>query len=642
MSQIVRKARYSFYLLGSPRIISCLPVILLGVFLSVLATISLASSDPNERGAIINHLIWKCDVDENKFSIWHSKSVTVLNERGSEFGNSFAREGKFSRVKSISVRVTDSQGKEIYKKSKKDFDRFCGYGSSGTLYTDDCYYYLKAQAQSYPYTVETEYEIAFKSLFFWKGKEFQTRAPVTTASYTLTIPRSLEFDFKLYGLDIEPTVEDIGRSKHRYTWLATDLPGLKDVTHLPPGENDPARLVFAPQAMKFGRYQVTSCDWDAIGHWYEQMSLKKYLPKKQQFWPTDKEKIPLLIDSLFQQVTDKVRYVAVQIGIGGWQPYDAALTASRGYGDCKDMATLLVSNLRNRGIRAYQALINTRRVGLTDVEFPQYTFNHVITVAVTETDTIWMDATCNNCPAGTLPAGDQNLWALVASNRGGQLWKTQASTCEDNVSERTTEWHVDADLNCTFHSKLKVTGAPARYFRSILDGMTADETRIFISKWFRGADKKFEITSYKVVSADQQGGQVEITVDAKLYRPARLIGDKVYCNPFSLAALGKLEMTRLKNRTFPLHRYYPSKQIDIISVSWDDALNVDSVLLPGEESLDYSNGSFTFRSFDEGTRFEIERKNYAYVLEVADFADYETYRKKIKKALAQPVTLVVK
>src|ERR1700756_2875113 len=83
--------------------------------------------------------------------------------------------------------------------------------------------------------------------------------------------------------------------------------------------------------------------------------------------------------AIAQFVQHDIRYVAIELGIGGWQPHYAAEVFSHRYGDCKDKATLMRSMLHEIGIESYHVPINTERGSITRETPPHHGFNHVIT-----------------------------------------------------------------------------------------------------------------------------------------------------------------------------------------------------------------------------------------------------------------------
>ena len=71
--------------------------------------------------------------------------------------------------------------------------------------------------------------------------------------------------------------------------------------------------------------------------------------------------------------------MAIEIGVGGYQPHAAADIYKNGYGDCKDKATLLITMLGHIGLRGYPALVGTRGDIEADPKTPTLaTFDHMI------------------------------------------------------------------------------------------------------------------------------------------------------------------------------------------------------------------------------------------------------------------------
>ncbi|NJK82774.1 MAG: transglutaminase domain-containing protein [Saprospiraceae bacterium] len=92
---------------------------------------------------------------------------------------------------------------------------------------------------------------------------------------------------------------------------------------------------------------------------------------------SNKEKIAIL----YRFLQDNMRYVSVQLGIGGWQTYDAQYVEQNKYGDCKALSNFMKAMLKTLDIPAYTAAVygDSRGVPLEaeeDFSFPL--FNHVI------------------------------------------------------------------------------------------------------------------------------------------------------------------------------------------------------------------------------------------------------------------------
>ena len=78
-------------------------------------------------------------------------------------------------------------------------------------------------------------------------------------------------------------------------------------------------------------------------------------------------------------VTQQVRYLGLEHGLGGIIPRPTHLTLSRRFGDCKDKTALFVDLARRAGLSAYAVLTSTQRSNLDKLMLPASTyFNHMI------------------------------------------------------------------------------------------------------------------------------------------------------------------------------------------------------------------------------------------------------------------------
>jgi transglutaminase-like putative cysteine protease len=370
-----------------------------------------------EGGAAYDYLRWHYRVSGDKFTKTGSGRITIYNERGQEYAELAFYEDSFASLKSVAIKVTDASGSVLYERDKGDLTKSCGFGRYA-IYDDQCNFSGTFQAQQFPYTVEYQYVLEHKTQFFLRGARFQRKIPVHHASFTLETKNIYDFSYRGYGLaqDLTPQKSDDGRS---YTWELDSLPGLESIEFLPPGSQAVARLSLTPNRFRFSKYDFEATDWLSLGRSLTQMYRDRYLKDANDQPTTAVGSEEATAKRIYESVIQDIRYVAIEAGVGGWRPYRASLTLERGFGDCKDMSTLLVSKLRLAGIKADPVFVLTKSKGPIDPAFPGFGFNHVITVAVVNGDTVWMDPTCNNCPYGELPSSDEDIDVLVGADGGG-------------------------------------------------------------------------------------------------------------------------------------------------------------------------------------------------------------------------------
>jgi tetratricopeptide (TPR) repeat protein len=93
-------------------------------------------------------------------------------------------------------------------------------------------------------------------------------------------------------------------------------------------------------------------------------------------------------------VQDRVRYVALLMGQGGYVPASAETTWSRRFGDCKAKTALLLGILHSLGIEAEPVLVQSRAGDVIADRLPMVSlFNHVLVRAHIGGKDYWLDGT---------------------------------------------------------------------------------------------------------------------------------------------------------------------------------------------------------------------------------------------------------
>ncbi|MFL6258928.1 MAG: DUF3857 domain-containing protein [Thermoanaerobaculia bacterium] len=188
--------------------------------------------------------------------------------------------------------------------------------------------------------------------------------------------------------------------------------------------------------------------WDAVGRWYEGLLTQvprgagPVVAKARELVAgvTDKRR---RIETLADFARRQVRYVAVEVGIGGYRPHTPQLVMERLWGDCKDKALLLVDLLKEAGIEAYPALARLDPDGRVDSGFPSpFQFNHMIVAvpadglgldpdAPVAGGYLFLDATQETGGIAWLQPAAQDQEVLVVRNGRGELVRTPVRNAQE-------------------------------------------------------------------------------------------------------------------------------------------------------------------------------------------------------------------
>ncbi len=589
-----------------------------------------------DYGARYVYKKWDCEIKGDGFKLRTKGKKIIYNKLGEDYNYVSCYESKYYKIKDISIRLIDKNGKEIYKCGKKDMTKACGYDKS-SFYNDICTYYLELSAPQFPYTIEYEYEQECKSQFFWGGARFQHYIPVDTAIYTLTTPKNFGFESKIYGLDITSN-ESSDNKKDIYRWSMFDVPVLEDIDYIPPGGRERGRIKFAAHTIKLDKYILNELSWDGIGKWYNNLAYGEYQLKGVN---NSLDKLDIVKET-YNQIINDIRYVAIEIGIGGWKPYKPELTKSRGFGDCKDMSTLLISELNQKQISAQPVLVLTKSNGPLDTDFPNIGFNHVIAMTIVGNDTIWMDPTCNDCPFGELPRRDEDIDVMTVFVDGGKILRTPKSTAYDNREIRTTNYKINSKKYVNFTTEIKAFGNYALYLRRNLKNLDKDDEKQFIMDLIPGADKLYKIKDFYVKNLDDIYSPVIITINARGNKQIDKIGNKLYFNPFIFNKPNSLEKLDLTDREYPIRVYYPYLEQDIMTIEWDTLFSVDSIIVPDDDSLIFDFGSIKRSSEIKDNSIEInfEKAYHNYSIEIEQFPNFQLFCDKLKKFSSKHIKLI--
>lgn len=177
-----------------------------------------------------------------------------------------------------------------------------------------------------------------------------------------------------------------------------------------------------------------------------------------------------IIAALVSRLHQQIRYTGVEFGEAAIVPRSPAETMERKYGDCKDKSVLLVGLLRSAGLKANVVLLSAGFGEDVDVGLPGMgTFNHAI-VYVDSNPPLWIDATAEHFPVGSIPAADQGRRALIVRPETTELVRTPESTASTNWSRHSVDIRLSDYGFGTVEESVEAGGSQAAELRAAYGG----------------------------------------------------------------------------------------------------------------------------------------------------------------------------
>jgi len=446
-------------------------VLTVGCFLQILL---LAKDDPKFPVSQIPEELKKgmygvVRVSEERFEIisqresrhYVHKVITILNAKAKRYAEEQIVYDKMQKITLLNARVYNAEGELIKKLKNSDIvDRSAFDGFS--LFNDNRVKDIDLSQGSYPYTVEFEYQIDKSYLYSIPSLElyFDDEVSQQQLKFSVVYPSQLKPRYKLNGLP-EPKFDKIGAAE-KMSWQFESVVPEKFEPYMP-GNVIPSAIL-APNQFEYSGYAGDMSTWQSLGKWQvllnegrgelpEDTKAKVRELTKNLTTPEAKAR------ALYEYLQNKTRYVSIQRGIGGFQPFDATTVDKNGYGDCKSLSNYMVALLKEAGLKGYYTQIyagnNDRPVP------PDFTidyFNHIIVAMPNGKDTLWMECTSQVAPFGYLGNFTGNRRALMVTEKGGVLVKTPVYPQSKNLQQTKAEVEIDVQGNAKAKAHTLYTG----------------------------------------------------------------------------------------------------------------------------------------------------------------------------------------
>lgn len=512
---------------------------------------------------------------------------------------------------------TVDRSEHEYELKQKDFVEK-GFPSF-ILYDDIRWFTAQAPAADTGSVIAFEFEVRRHSYSNEINRPLQDMNPVREARITLSLPPGWEFkdawqnQAPLKAREVAP---------NRWEWVAENLPGIEEEPMMPPAESLMARLAiayFAPGELG------NTASWQSLGRWYNTLTAGRRDPTPEITAATErliqgKSDFDGRLRALTGFLQSEIRYVAIEIGLGGYQPHAATDIFRYRYGDCKDKATLLSSMLKVAGIDSHYVLIHTMR-GFVSPSIPGIWFNHVILAielpeavkadaypstitSVSSKRYILFDPTDEYTPVGLLRSELEASYALLVSDSGGELIRTPVLRPDTNSVERTGHFVLAVDGSLAGEIAETRGGDFASLERGRLHNWDERERTQHFERWLGQSLQGFTVEDLNVEQAGPIDKDLLIRYRLHTRQYAQARGPLMLVRPRVLDEKGAF--VEHKPRHYPIELMRTARETDTYEIEIPKEYGIEE--LPDPVDLDVGFARYRSRIEAVGSKLRYSRE----------------------------------
>lgn len=427
---------------------------------------------------------------------------------------------------------------------------------------------------------------------------FDTYIPVDHTIYTVEYDNRITINPQFFNADqlsIQSEKSNISDSRSSVSFKASDVDEIKFERDCPSYKTLAATLYCSVSYFinNVGDTIYLNSSLDKLHEWYRTF-VKDILDKDESLNElvnsiVGTEEDPLeKVRKIYYWVQENVKYIAFEDGMRGFVPHPGSHVIDKRYGDCKDMASAIVSMLREINIEANYTWVGTRDLPYKYTVLPDpVTDNHMIASFVHNGRTYYLDATGQYTPLGLPTSMIQGKECLISLGEKKYEIKEvpvipkEVNIMTDSVSISIEKGKVSGIGQATLSGYAKVFNS---YKLVKASQKSIDD---YVKRLLTKGSNKFHLDNYSLSNITDRDKPILINYDFNISDYYRQIGDNIYINP----VLDKtMTDAILENRSVPIENEYKYINRNIVKLTIPDGFQLNSV----PENIIKSNDNFGY------------------------------------------------
>lgn len=516
-------------------------------------------------------------LEEMRFEIFNTKEsrlkshyvITILNEKGDHWAEFSEYYDKHREVSSVEGVLYDANGKQLKKIKKKDLEDLSGV-SGGTLMDDNRIKHHNFYYKNYPYTIEYDIEIKNKATLFFPMWSPQGDEGLSVENSSISIVSDMNYQvrYKSFNYTGSP-VSTQEKNTKVLTWSVKSMNALMKEPYSPLWHELTTVVIFAPTNFQMDEYKGNMKNWQDFGKFVH--SLRQ---DREQLPDNVKQAIHLIADNihnpkekiarLYEYMQKNTRYISIQLGIGGWQPFPAKEVAAKGYGDCKALTNYMYSILKEAGISSYYSLIRAgKSANYITEDFPSQQFNHVILSVPVLNDTVWLECTSQTMPAGYLGDFTSDRPALLIDENGGKMVRTPKYNMKENLQARNIKAILDDNGKLKMIASNWYSGMQQDDIHGRINALSKEKVKEHLQEQFDFST--YDVNGFNYKEQKNSLPSISESLDITVSNYATITGKRLFIIPNVMTRSGR-KLSQDSARKFDIQLGFEYKDVDSVEI----------------------------------------------------------------------------
>jgi len=552
------------------------------------------------------------------------RAYKILRPEGRGYGKVRLFFDSETKITSLHAWCIPAQGKDYEVKDKDTAEMGYLDVEGGELMTDVRTKVLQIPAADPGNIVGYEFEHEDRPYIFQDEWFFQEPVPVADARYTLQLPPGWEYKAVWINHPESPAFQE---GSNRWQWRVNDIPAVKWEADMPPWKGVAGMMIVS--VIPPGGTNRGFLNWSEMGLWYNGLTQGRRDPsseiKQKAAALAGSSMAPLAkMRAIAEFIQKEIRYVAIELGIGGQQPHPASDVFTHRFGDCKDKATLMSTMLQIMGIDSYYVIIHTERGGVTPATPPHIGgFNHVILAirlpdGITDSSLtatmhhpklgklLFFDPTDELTPFGQLRGALQANYGLLVAPDGGEL--TQLPQLPPALNGIIRKGDLALDMRGTLSGEVNevLVGDAATHQRYAMRNIEKDTDRIKpIETLMSRSLGTFQITKATMSNFQETSLPFQFHWSFVASDYGKLAGNLLLVRPCVVGTKSSGLLETKDPRRFPFEFPGPIRDSDEFQIKLPPGYEVDD--LPPPVNADYSFASYHSKTEASGNTLKFTR-----------------------------------